>query len=75
MQTEAEVTVNEKTRTYSWVHNDNVTQTRFDDVKAIRVSKSGNHYLRLGNGDLAIIAPGWAFIDIVPETPTTGWTF
>lgn len=70
-----EVIVNEISRTYHWLQGNLPTLRLFTNVVSVRVSASGTHYLRLGNGGLQIIKPTWDWIDIVPETPEKGWTF
>lgn len=64
--------VSEKTRTYEYANGDKIVLT---NVESIRVSESGNHYLKDGTGRLIIVAPGWQAIFIVLHDPSQGWTF
>ena len=70
--------VNEKSRLYRYRLDDGNhpwTWMKYQNVVAVRVSESGNHYLRMKNGELIIVTPGWASVEIIPETPESGWTF
>lgn len=71
-----EVIVNERSREYYWLSDGGEPKwDKYRDVVGVRVSASGNHYLRLSDGNLAIVRPTWDSIHITPETPDTGWTF
>jgi hypothetical protein len=70
-----EVVVNERERGYTWISNGIDHTILYPGVVAVRVSASGNHYLRLADGGLVIVKPTWDYIEIEPQTPTTGWTF
>ncbi len=71
--------VNEKVRKYKWLalsgSTDSTFWTEYHDVVGVRVSQSGNHYLRQKGGHLAIVAPGWIAVEIELEDPEAGWTF
>lgn len=76
MSNSEEIIVNEQFRRYTWVGaGGDKYSVEYEGVVGVRVSESGNHYLRLRNGSLHIVKPTWDIVGIVPETPETGWTF
>lgn len=76
MSNHEEIIVNEKMRRYTWVGPGNDRYyVEYENVIGVRVSESGNHYLRLKDGDLRIVKPTWDIVGIIPEAPETGWTF
>lgn len=75
MTDSVEIIVNERERIYHWVTGVERRFVKYENVAAVRVSASGNHYLRLRSGYLVIVKPYWDYIEILPETNETGWTF
>lgn len=75
MTDSAEMIVNERTRMYHWVSGTERRYVKYTGIVGVRVSATGNHYLRLGDGVLVIVKPTWDYIEILPETDETGWTF
>jgi hypothetical protein len=72
-----ETTVNEVSRCYVYPNNAII---KYPNVETLRVSASGNHYLKYrpyGLKDnlvlLAVVAPGWRAIDIDPGAKAD-WT-
>lgn len=63
------IEVNERTRTYIWAKGSR-SWVRYTNVRRIKVSESGNHYLECDQGHI-IVAPGWSRI----ELDIDGWTF
>lgn len=56
--------VNEKWRVYVYADS---TRLRYESVKRIAVSESGNHYLTLEGGINVIVALGWRAIEFEGE--------
>jgi hypothetical protein len=72
-----ETTVNEVSRTYVYSGNAII---KYPNVETLRVSASGNHYLKYRPFGLdsslvllAVVAPGWRAIDINPGAKAD-WT-
>lgn len=74
MQAETQI-VNEKSRTYLYESNE---WLQLGNIESVRVSESGNHYVKHRGDDgkiqLVIVAPGWRSIIIDPG-PKQDWTF
>lgn len=69
----------ERSRTYVWLRHGvgghfgayaEMTRT-FVNVTRVKVSESGTHYVETQDGKKAIVAPGWAYIDLDVDE----WTF
>lgn len=61
--------LNEKLRTYVYYCGEgDFAEVGYENVTELRVSESGHHYLKYGDGMLAIVAPGWLTITIHDES-------
>lgn len=58
----------ERSRTYHFPGGECLT---FEDVRAIKVSESGTHYLECGDGSKGIVKSSWLVIVLEADA----WTF
>jgi hypothetical protein len=56
-----EAVVNEEMRIYYYTNGDHV---KYANIVSLKVSESGNHYLKSSDGWLYVVAPGWRSISI-----------
>jgi len=56
--------ITEKMRIYTFPNNETII---IEEVRALRISASGNHRIKTKNGRLHIIPKGWLHIEIESE--------